>query len=54
MKRIEEDLQQTENDLGNLKTYQIHYYEGLLKKYGKGRERRTEIRTFDTIQAVKG
>jgi len=28
----------------------VTYFENLLKKYGKGRERKTEIREFDTIQ----
>jgi topoisomerase-4 subunit A len=29
----------------------VAYFENLLKKFGKGRERKTEIRAFDTIQA---
>jgi topoisomerase-4 subunit A len=29
----------------------VRYYEGLLKKYGKGRERKTEIRSFETLNA---
>ena len=51
MRRIEEELKQVQADLDNLKTYQVKYYENLLKKYGKGRERKTEIKIFDTIQA---
>ncbi|MFA6262053.1 MAG: DNA gyrase/topoisomerase IV subunit A [Bacteroidia bacterium] len=51
MKRIDEELKTVQADLDNLKAYQIKYYENLLKKYGKGRERKTEIRVFDTIQA---
>ena len=51
MRRIEEDLKSVNSDLQNLKHYQIKYYENLLKKYGKGRERKTEIKTFDTINA---
>ena len=35
----------------NLIDYAVAYYENLLKKYGKGRERKTEIKLFDTIQA---
>ena len=31
--------------------YAVAYYENLLKKFGKGRERKTEIKLFDTIQA---
>ncbi len=51
MRRIEEELKQVQGDLDNLKAYQVKYYENLIKKYGKGRERKTEIKTFDTIQA---
>lgn len=51
MRKIEEELIQVQNDIDNIKPYQIKYYEGLLKKYGKGRERKTEIKLFDTIQA---
>lgn len=51
MAKIQAELEQVQHDLDNLKAYQVRYYENLLKKYGKGRERRTEIRLFDTIQA---
>lgn len=51
MKRLLEELVQVEHDLNNLTDYAIKYHENLLKKYGKGRERKTEIRVFDTIQA---
>lgn len=51
MRRIEEELKTVQNDLDNLKAYQVKYYENLLKKYGKARERKTEIKLFDTIQA---
>jgi topoisomerase IV subunit A len=37
--------------LEHLVEFAIAYYENLLKKYGKGRERKTEIKLFDTIQA---
>lgn len=50
IKSIEADIKQVKHDLANLVDYTVAYYEGLLKKYGKGRERRTEIKTFDTIQ----
>ena len=51
MAKIQTELEQVEYDLNNLKAYQVKYYENLLKKYGKGRERKTEIKLFDTIQA---
>jgi topoisomerase-4 subunit A len=50
IKGIEADIKQVKHDLVNLVDFAVNYYEGLLKKYGKGRERITEIRTFDTIQ----
>lgn len=51
MLKIENELAAVNADLNDLKNYQIKYYENLLKKYGKGRERKTEIKLFDTIQA---
>lgn len=50
IKAIDADIKQVKHDLANLVDFTISYYEGLLKKYGKGRERKTEIKTFDTIQ----
>ncbi|RPD43160.1 DNA gyrase/topoisomerase IV subunit A [Chitinophaga barathri] len=47
---IEADIKQVKHDLANLTDYAVGYYENLLKKYGKGRERKTEIKLFDTIQ----
>lgn len=51
MRRLEEELKEVEYNLANLVEYAISYYKNLLTKYGKGRERKTEIRTFDTISA---
>ncbi len=51
MKGIEALLAQVNFDLENLRAYAIKYFENLLKKYGKGKERKTEIRTFDTIDS---
>lgn len=48
---IDADIRQTRHDLKNLTDYAVAYYEELLKKFGKGRERRTEIRPFDVIEA---
>ncbi len=52
MRNLEEDLAQTEHHLANLIDYAIAYYQNLLDKYGKGRERRTEISNFETITAT--
>lgn len=53
IKATEENIAQTQHHIEHLVDFAIAYYEGLLKKYGKGRERFTEIKVFDTIQANK-
>ena len=53
IKRIEEDIKATQYDLDHLTDYAIAYYKRISEKYGKGRERKTEIREFDTIEATK-
>ncbi|QHS59427.1 DNA gyrase/topoisomerase IV subunit A [Chitinophaga agri] len=50
IKTIEADIKAVKHDLANIVDFTVAYYENLLKKYGKGRERVTEIKTFDTIQ----
>ena len=49
---LEAMLQEIQYDIEHLTEYTIDYFKDLLQKYGKGRERRTEIMTFDTIQAT--
>jgi topoisomerase IV subunit A len=51
IKGIEADIKQVNYDLEHLTDYAVAYFESLLKRYGKGRERKTEIKLFDTIQA---
>ncbi|HEU4573482.1 MAG TPA: DNA gyrase/topoisomerase IV subunit A [Chitinophagaceae bacterium] len=51
IKGLEADIKQVKHDLNNLVDFTVAYYENLLKKYGKGRERRTEIRQFEVIEA---
>jgi topoisomerase IV subunit A len=51
IKGLEAEIKQVKYDLENLVDYAVAYYDGLLKKYGKGRERKTEIRPFEAIQA---
>lgn len=53
IKGIEEEMAQTAHHLDNLVDYTIAYYKRIKEKYGKGRERRTEIREFDSIEAAK-
>lgn len=52
MRKLEVELAQVEDNLVHLTRYAINYYKDLLKKYGKNRERRTEIRSFNTIAAT--
>ena len=51
IKSLGKDIAQVKHHLEFLTDYAISYYEELLKKFGKGRERKTEIKLFDTIQA---
>ena len=51
MKRLGEELEVTENHLANLTEYAIAYYQNLLDKYGKDKDRKTEIANFETISA---
>ncbi len=48
--KLEEELKQVKHDLKYLTEYAISYFEDLLKKYGKGKERRTKIEEFDNIE----
>ena len=50
--KLEEELREIEHHLANLTEYAIGYYQKLLDKYGKGRERKTEIANFETIKAT--
>ncbi len=52
IKGIEAELEEVQNHLDNLVDYAINYFRQIKKKYGKGKERKTEIRNFDTIQAT--
>ncbi len=51
IKNLEADMKSVKHDIANLTDYAVAYYDNLLKKFGKGKERKTEIRAFDTIQA---
>lgn len=50
---LEGKIEQVKHHLANLITYAIDYYQNIQKKYGKNKERRTELRIFDTIDATK-
>ncbi len=53
IKGIEKDIKQTQSYLDNLTSYAIAYYERIRDKFGKGKERKTELREFDMIEATK-
>jgi topoisomerase IV subunit A len=53
IKSLENELEEVKNHLKNIIPYAINYFKQIKKKYGKGRERKTEIRSFDTIEATK-
>ena len=52
MKKLQDELARVEYNLENLVEYAIAYFERLLEKYGKGRERKTEIKSFENIKAT--
>ena len=53
IKDIELEMEEVKNHLDNIIPFVINYFKQIKKKYGKGRERKTEIRSFDTIEATK-
>ena len=50
---LEDKIKETKNYLEHLVDFAIDYFKELKKKYGKGRERKSEIRIFDDIEATK-
>jgi topoisomerase IV subunit A len=52
IKNQSDEKAQVEHYLDNLTEYAIEYFRNIKRKYGKGRDRRTELRSFDTIEAV--
>lgn len=50
IKGVEDNIAEVNHNIEHLTDYAIGYYDNLLKKHGKGRERKTEIRPFETIE----
>ncbi|WP_353119387.1 DNA gyrase/topoisomerase IV subunit A [Myroides odoratus] len=50
---LEGEIEQVKYNLEHLIDFAIKYFTNLKEKYGKGRERKTELRSFDTIEATK-
>lgn len=51
--RIEEEMEEVKKKLSNLIEYAIEYFKDIKKRFGEGKERKTEIKTFDFINASK-
>ena len=50
---LEKEMDLTEKNLKSLTKYTVKWFEELKKKYGAGRERRTEITTFDRVDRTQ-
>lgn len=53
LRDLEKELKETHHHLRHLTDYAIAYFQKLLEKYGKGRERKTEIKSFQSVTAVE-
>ncbi len=53
IRQIESDIEEVKNHLDNIIPFTINYYRQIKKKHGLGKERKTEIKNFDTIIATK-
>jgi len=53
IKSLEEEMEKVKYNLENLVAYTIDYFLHIKKRYGAGKERRTEIRNFDNIEATR-
>lgn len=53
LRGIEADIRKVKHDLKHLVEYAVAYYTHIKEKYGKGRDRRSELREFDSIEAAK-
>ena len=51
--RLEDEMKEVEYNLEHIIDFAIAYFTKLKEKYGKGRERQTELRIFDDIEATK-
>ncbi len=50
IERIETQIEEVKYNLSHLTEYTINYFEHIKEKYGKGRERKTELRSFENIE----
>ncbi len=50
---LEDKIEKVKFNLDNLTDYAVDYFKTIKKKYGEGRERKTEIQVFEDIDATK-
>lgn len=50
---LEDQIAEVKHHLANLIDYSIAYFERLKKDYGEGKERKTELRAFEDVDATK-
>ena len=53
IKSVDSEMAKVQADLENLVNFTIDYFKRIKKKYGGGRDRKTELRSFDTIAATR-
>ncbi|GAB2684090.1 DNA gyrase/topoisomerase IV subunit A [Mucilaginibacter koreensis] len=53
MKALAQEIKEVKHNLKHLTDYTINWFQKLKDKYGKGRERKTELRTFDRVEAAQ-
>jgi len=53
MKELEGGIEEVKSHLANLVDYAVEYFKNLKKKYGEGRDRKTEIKSFENIVATR-
>ena len=53
IRSIEEEIKQIDYNIEHIIPFTIDYFERIRNKYGKGKERKTELRNFENIVATK-
>ncbi len=53
IQQIESDMEEVKNHLQNIVPYTINYFKYIKKTFGKGKERKTEIRNFENIEVTR-
>ena len=53
IKGLEKEIEENEKNLRNLTKFTIRWFEDLKKKYGAGRERKTEISSFEKVDRTQ-